>query len=73
MTMIRLTNLNGEEFVLNCDFIETIEEKPDTVIKLFNDKKYIVKESIDEVIARVVEYKKKIFSSIPKIPYKEGE
>ncbi|WP_036221399.1 flagellar FlbD family protein [Mesoaciditoga lauensis] len=71
--MIKLTNLNGEEFVLNCDFIETIESKPDTVIKLFNDKKYIVKESIDEVIARVVEYKKRIFSSVPKIPYEEGE
>ncbi len=71
--MIKLTSLSGEPFVLNCDFIETIESKPDTVIKLFNDKKYVVKESIDEVIERVVEYRKKIFSSIPRIPYEEGE
>ncbi len=71
--MIKLTNLSGEVFVLNCDFIETIESKPDTVIKLFNDKKYVVKESIDEVIERVVEYRKKISSSIPRMPYKEGE
>ncbi len=71
--MIKLTSLSGELFVLNCDFIETIESKPDTVIKLFNDKKYVVKESIDEVIERVVEYRKKIFSSIPRIPYEEGE
>ncbi len=71
--MIKLTNLSGKMFVLNCDFIETIESNPDTVIKLFNDKKYVVKESIDEVISRVVEYKKEIFSKIPEIPYKEGE
>ncbi len=71
--MIKLTNLNGESFVLNADYIETIESKPDTVIKLFNSKKYIVRESIDEVIQRVVEYKRKIFSSVPKLPYEEGE
>ena len=71
--MIKLTNLGGEEFVLNADFIETIESKPDTVIKLFNEKKYIVKESIDEVIQRVVEYKRKISVPMSKLPHKEGE
>jgi len=71
--MIKLTNLGGEKFVLNADYIETIESKPDTVIKLFNEKKYIVKESIDEVIQRVVEYKRKIMVSISKLPRKEGE
>ena len=71
--MIRLTNLGGREFVLNADYIETIESKPDTFIKLFNEKKYIVKESIDEVIQRVVEYKRKISVPVPKLPRKEGE
>ncbi len=71
--MIKLTNLKGESFVLNDDYIETIESRPDTVIKLFNGKKYVVRESIDEVIQRVVEYKRRIFSSVPKLPYEEGE
>ncbi len=71
--MIRLTNLGGREFVLNADYIETIESKPDTLIKLFNEKKYIVKESVDEVIQRVVEYKRKISVPVPKLPRKEGE
>ena len=71
--MIKLTNLGDETFVLNADYIETIESKPDTVIKLFNEKKYVVKESIDEVVRRVVEYKRKIFVPIPKLPRKEGE
>ncbi len=71
--MVKLTNLNGETFILNDDYIETIEARPDTVIKLFNGKKYVVRESIDEVIQRVVEYKRRIFSSIPKLPYEEGE
>jgi len=71
--VIRLTNLGGREFVLNADYIETIESKPDTLIKLFNEKKYIVKESVDEVIQRVVEYKRKISVPVPKLPRKEGE
>lgn len=71
--MIKLTSLGDETFVLNADYIETIESKPDTVIKLFNEKKYIVKESIDEVVRRVVEYKRKISVPMPKLPRKEGE
>lgn len=55
--MIKLTKLNNTEYVLNCDLIETIEAKPDTVISTIGAKKYICKESVDEVIAKVVEYK----------------
>ncbi len=51
--MIRVHRLNGEEFVLNAHHIETMEEKPDTVITLTNDRKYIVKESIEEIIALI--------------------
>jgi flagellar protein FlbD len=57
--MIVLHKLNGSEFVLNDQHIETIEETPDTVITLTNERKYLVKESADEVIQRIVEYKRK--------------
>jgi flagellar protein FlbD len=57
--MIVLHKLNGSEFVLNDQHIETIEETPDTVITLTNEKKYLVKESSDEVIQKIVEYKRK--------------
>jgi flagellar protein FlbD len=61
--MIRLTKLNNSIFVINCELIETIESTPDTVITLNNGKKYVVADSIDEVIDRVIQYKKRIFAN----------
>jgi len=55
--MIRLTKLNGTSFVLNCELIETVESTPDTVISTINGKKYVVDESVDEVIAKVIQYR----------------
>ncbi len=55
--MIRLTKLNRSSFVLNCELIETIESTPDTVISTINGKKYVVAESIDEVVDKVIQYK----------------
>ncbi|AAD35758.1 flagellar protein [Thermotoga maritima MSB8] len=60
--MIRLTRIDGRWFFLNADLIETVEALPDTTITLINGKKYIVKESAEEVVQRVIEYKRKIFS-----------
>lgn len=61
--MIEVTRLNKKEFVLNCDWIETVESTPDTVITLTNGKKYVVTESVDDIMKKVVEYKQKIFSA----------
>jgi flagellar protein FlbD len=58
--MIRLTRLNGSVYVLNCELIETVEATPDTVISTTEAKKYVCRESVDEVIARIIEYKGKI-------------
>lgn len=62
--MINVTRLNGEEFVVNADMIEFIEETPDTVISLITGKKVVVKERKEEVIAKVIEYKRKILNYI---------
>jgi len=59
--VIKLTGLNGKEFYLNAEYIEKIEANPDTTITLYNGKKYIVLEPVQEVVNRVMEYKKKIF------------
>jgi len=58
--MIALHRLNGTEFVLNDNHIETIEETPDSVITLTNDRKYIVTESADEIISMIIKYQQKI-------------
>lgn len=60
--MITLTRLNGKEFVLNDDLIQTIEETPNTVIALTNGAKYIVNEDYEEIKKRIIEYKRKIFA-----------
>jgi flagellar protein FlbD len=56
--MIALKRLNNQEFVLNADHIETVEATPDTVISLANGKKYIVKDSVDEVVRKIVEFRR---------------
>ena len=61
--MIKLTKFNSErqkkgEFVLNAEIIEMIEQTPDTVITLVNDKKLIVEEPMDEVVRRVMAYRR---------------
>ena len=55
--MIHLTRLNKEEFIVNADLIEFIESTPDTVITLFTGKKMMVRENIQQVVERVVEYR----------------
>jgi len=62
--MIRLTSLNNKEFYLNEDNIEKIEEVPDTVITMSNDKKYLVKENIDEVMERILQFKRRYFDKL---------
>jgi len=54
--MIKVTRLNGKEFVVNAELIQFVEETPDTVITLVNHEKIVVKESVDEVIRRVLAY-----------------
>ena len=60
--MIRLTRLNGDEFYLNAELIETVEARPDTTITLLNGDRFIVREPVEEVVDRVIEYKRKIYS-----------
>ncbi|NLL05582.1 MAG: flagellar FlbD family protein [Clostridiaceae bacterium] len=62
--MIELTRLNGLKFVLNCEFIESLEETPDTVISTTNGKKFLVSENIEEIVGKVIEYKRKVFYNI---------
>jgi flagellar protein FlbD len=57
--MIRLTKINGQEFFINSDLMEFIETTPDTIITLTTGKKVLVRESADEVVDRIVQYKSK--------------
>jgi flagellar protein FlbD len=57
--MIQLHRLNGKEFILNAELIKFVESTPDTLITLSEkDEKFMVKESVNEVVQRVVDYKR---------------
>ena len=58
-----LTKINNQEFILNSNLIESIEETPDTTITLTNDKKIIVKEPSHVVVQLIIDYNRKIFAN----------
>lgn len=58
--MIKLTKLNNEIFVVNCNQIESIEKIPETKIVLMNKDFYIVQEDLDEIIEKIIEFNAKI-------------
>ncbi len=60
--MISIKKLNGNDIVINCDLIETIEALPDTTITMTNGKIFITTESVDDVINKTINYKNKIFT-----------
>ncbi len=62
--MIVVTKLNDTPFILNDDLIETIEETPDTTIRLTNKNYIIVKEPMMEVVAKVIAFRKEINGAI---------
>ncbi|RBY89551.1 flagellar FlbD family protein [Blastococcus sp. TF02A-30] len=61
--MIRVTRLNGEQFALNPDLIERVEGHPDTVAFLVDGTKYVVKETVEEVLREIVEYRAGILAT----------
>ena len=61
--MIRVTRLNGEQFALNPDLIERVEAHPDTVAFLVDGTKYVVKESVDQVLQEIREYRAGILAT----------
>ena len=58
--MITLTRLNGQAFVLNAEKIKFVESTPDTVVCCETGEKLMVKESLQEVMRRAIEYARTI-------------
>ncbi len=59
--MISLSRLNDSKIVINSELIEFVESIPDTIITLTTGQKIMVKESVEDVVNKVIEYKRKIF------------
>jgi flagellar protein FlbD len=66
--MVRLTRLNHAPVVLNSDLIEHIDITPDTVITLTTGQILRVRESAEEVVTRIVEFRRRIFEPEVRTP-----
>lgn len=54
--MIKLTRMNGEEFVLNAELIQYVESRPDTFVTLTTTERLIVREPVEEIVKRTLDY-----------------
>jgi flagellar protein FlbD len=70
--MISVTRLKGEVVALNPDLIESVEENPDTTVRLISGEKLLVRESLAEVVALVAEYRRYILSALSVHPLSGG-
>jgi flagellar protein FlbD len=63
--MVQLTRINHVPLVLNSDLIEHIEATPDTVITLTSGQKFMVLETVEDIINRIVQFRRRIFAGEP--------
>jgi len=60
--MIHLTRLNNHPLMVNSDLIKFVERAPDTVLTLVNGEKIVVLESAEQILAKIIEFRRIIFS-----------
>ena len=65
--MIHLTRLNRTPLFLNSDLIEHLQSTPDTVITLTSGHNFMVLESPEEIISRIVQYRRRITLELPAV------
>ncbi len=66
--MIKLTRLNNQPLVVNCDLIKSMENSPDTVLTLVTGDKIIVRESAEQVLERVIEFRRAVLAGLTPPP-----
>jgi len=62
--MIRLTRLNNQPLTVNSDLIKFVEQSPDTLITLVTGEKIVVLESAEEVLARLIEFRRSVLQGL---------
>jgi len=58
--MIRVTRMDGREIAVNAELVATVEATPDTLLTLVNGVRILVKEGVDDVVARIVTYRRSL-------------
>jgi flagellar protein FlbD len=59
--MISLRRLNNQAIMVNADLIESLESTPDTVVTLTSGNKLLVRDSMEEIQSKIIEFKRQIY------------
>jgi len=62
--MIHLTRLNNTSITINSDLIKFVEQSPDTVITLLNGEKILVRESVEQILERIIQFRRRILAGM---------
>lgn len=62
--MIQLTRLNNTNITINSDLIKFVEQSPDTVITLLNGEKILVRESAEQILERIIQFRRRVLSEM---------
>ena len=71
--VIVVTRLNGPPFAVNPDLVQRIDSAPDTILTLVDGTKYIVQESMYEVIELVNEHRSRMIARAQDIQRESAE
>jgi flagellar protein FlbD len=63
--MITVTRLNDKPIVVNAELIRSVEETPDTMIRLINGDQFIVKETMQDVVRLAIDYGRSLRRLLP--------
>jgi len=62
--MIQLTRLNNQPLTINSDLIKFIEQSPDTLVTLVNGEKLVVRESVEDILVRVIQFRRSVLQGL---------
>jgi flagellar protein FlbD len=63
--MILLTRLNNKSLTVNSDLIKFVEQSPDTIVTLITGEKIVVRETVDRILALIVEFRRSVINGLP--------
>lgn len=62
--MIKVTRLDSRAMVVNADLIEFLEATPETIVSMTTGRKVVVKESVEEVVRRAMEFRRRVLPAV---------
>jgi len=65
--VIQVTRLNSAPFVVNSDLIKFVEQAPDTLITLVSGEKLVVRESADQIVDRIIDFRRSVISGLSSV------